>query len=228
MKGSTDRGTELEKRAARHAALGDPLRLAIVEALRYGDLAPDQLATELGVGSNLLAHHLGVLDAAGLVRRTRSHGDGRRRYLRLRDDASSGLLASPSLHAGSVLFVCTANSARSQLAHALWERRSPVPAASAGHAPADAVHPEAVAVAAAHGLDLGAATPCGYETIVEAPDLIVSVCDRAREADLPLRGRRLHWSVADPVVAGDPAAFEAAYDELEARVASLAPHVVGP
>ena len=229
MTPSSTRGATLEDRARRHAALGEPLRLSIVEALRYGDRAPDQLATQLGVATNLLAHHLGVLDEAGLVERTRSHGDRRRRYLRLHDDALDDLLTPPSLAARSVLFVCTANSARSQLARALWQRHSPVAATSAGREPAEAVHADAVAVAAAHGLDLGDAPPRGYDEVSEEPDLIVSVCDLAREADMPFAGRRLHWSVADPVAVGQSAAFEAAYVELERRVTALAPYVVaGP
>ncbi len=191
-----------------------------------GDLAPDQLAAELDVASNLLAHHLRVLQSAGLVSRSRSHGDRRRRYLRLDGDALTGLLAPPVLHARSVLFVCTANSARSQLASALWGRASEVPSASAGHAPAAAVHRDAMAVAAAHGLQLGGAVPRGYDEVTGEPDLVVSVCDRAREAHMPFGSRRLHWSISDPVAAGEPAAFERALVELERRVAALAPHVV--
>lgn len=221
--GSDDRA--LAARAVRHAALGDPLRLAVVESLMLGDLAPDQLAADLGLATNLLAHHVGVLTGAGLVERTRSHGDGRRRYLRLRDDALAGLLAPPTFTVASVLFVCTANSARSQMAQALWSRSSTVPAASAGRAPAPSVHAGAVAVAAAHGLDLGGAAPRAYEAVTEEPDLVVSVCDLAREAQIPFRSRRLHWSVPDPVEAAAPAAFEAAFAELERRVAALAPHV---
>ncbi|TMQ89925.1 winged helix-turn-helix transcriptional regulator, partial [Actinomadura soli] len=53
----------LRGRAAAHRALGDPARLAIVEALLLGDLAPGEVGRLLGLPSNLLAHHLGVLQA---------------------------------------------------------------------------------------------------------------------------------------------------------------------
>lgn len=212
-------------RARRLAALGEQTRLAITEALLLGDVAPDQLAAELGVASNLLAHHLTVLEDAGLVRRCPSHGDGRRRYLQLVPGALDGLVQAPRLQARSVLFVCTANSARSQLATALWRRRSPVPADSAGPSPAAAVHPLAVAVAAAHGLDLGDARPRGYDAVNGDPGLVVSVCDLARESEVPFAAPRLHWSIADPVVHGEPEDFEAAFAELDRRVGALAPRV---
>ena len=53
-------------RAAVFAALGEPVRLEIVDRLAAGDLAPGDLAAELGIGTNLLAHHLHVLEAAGV------------------------------------------------------------------------------------------------------------------------------------------------------------------
>ena len=59
--------TPLELRASRHGALGDPIRLAIVEALGCCDRSPAELGGRLGLGSNLLAHHLDVLEAAGLL-----------------------------------------------------------------------------------------------------------------------------------------------------------------
>ncbi|MDZ7732130.1 MAG: hypothetical protein U5R31_02625 [Acidimicrobiia bacterium] len=71
--------------------------------------------------TNLLAHHLAVLERAGLVRRDTSSGDRRRRYVRLDDRALDGLAPRPSQPPPTrVVFVCTHNSARSQLAAALW------------------------------------------------------------------------------------------------------------
>jgi len=101
--------------------------------------------------SNLLAHHLRVLEAAGLLTRTRSEGDRRRSYLRLQLETLDRLLPPPIATTPRVVFVCTANSARSQLAVALWQRASQVPAASAGTHPAARIHPGAVAAAARHG-----------------------------------------------------------------------------
>ena len=54
----------IERRAAVHAALGEPVRLAIVDRLGPGDASPGELAEAVGLASNLLAHHLKVLDEA--------------------------------------------------------------------------------------------------------------------------------------------------------------------
>jgi ArsR family transcriptional regulator, arsenate/arsenite/antimonite-responsive transcriptional repressor / arsenate reductase (thioredoxin) len=88
--------------------------------------------------SNLLAHHLGVLEQAGLVSRHRSEGDRRRTYLRLVQGALDPLARPPARTVRRVLFVCTANPAGSHLAAALWRRTSSIPVASAGTHPAAA------------------------------------------------------------------------------------------
>jgi ArsR family transcriptional regulator, arsenate/arsenite/antimonite-responsive transcriptional repressor / arsenate reductase (thioredoxin) len=218
--------TDLVRRAAVHRALGDERRLAIVDALRLSDRTPGELAALAGIGSNLLAFHLDVLEEVGLIERTPSEGDARRRYVRLRLAVVSELGPPPALVAEQVLFVCTHNAARSQLAAALWERTTGRPAGSAGQRPAAAVHPLAVATAGRHGIDLSAARPHGYDAIASTPDLVVSVCDRAREAGLPFDVPTLHWSVPDPIDGG-PQEFEAAYGQLATRIellaASLAP-----
>ena len=119
-------------RARLHAALGEPARLAIVDRLVLGDAAPGELSRALGIPSNLLAHHVKLLEKAGVLTRSRSEGDHRRTYLRLHPDALAHLAPENAVRAPRVVFVCTHNSARSQLAAALWARRSPVHAASAG------------------------------------------------------------------------------------------------
>lgn len=204
-----------------HRALGDVHRLAIVDALRLSDHTPSELAVHTGLGSNLVAFHLDVLEQAGLIDRIPSQGDGRRRYVRLHPDVLTALLPAPTLTVRDVLFVCTQNSARSQLAAALWQQRTGQPARSAGAEPATAVHPFAVAVAQTHGIDLSAARPQGYDEVGPTPDLIVSVCDRAHEAGLPFDVQTVHWSVPDPAE-GDHRHFESAFDELAARVEVLA------
>jgi len=212
----------VQRRAAVHHALGEPHRLAIVDALRFSDRTPSELAAMTGLGSNLTAFHLNVLDDAGLITRTPSEGDARRRYIQLRPDLDVALRLRSTITAHDVLFVCTHNSARSQLAAALWQHRTGRPARSAGHDPAPEVHRLAVDVAAEHGLDLSAARPQGFAAVADEPaDLIVSVCDRVREAGLPLDAPTLHWSIPDPV--GDRRdRFEAAYEQLAERVAALA------
>jgi len=76
----------IERRAALHAALGDPVRLAIVDRLVTGDASPGELAEAAGLGSNVLAHHLNVVQNSGVIRRVRSEGDRRRSYVQLCPD----------------------------------------------------------------------------------------------------------------------------------------------
>jgi protein-tyrosine-phosphatase len=214
---------ELTRRARVHAALGEPTRLAIVDALALGDASPGEIGAALHLATNLLAHHLGVLQDAGVVERSRSEGDRRRTYLRLRPGTLATLAPAPVEPAPRVVFVCTHNSARSQLAAALWATRSPIPATSAGTDPAPRVHPRAVRVARRHGLSLKPTRTAHVHDVLHGDDLVIAVCDYAHE-HLPARpNRRLHWSIPDPARADTDDAFEAAYADIAARVDHLAP-----
>ncbi|MGE3193301.1 MAG: helix-turn-helix domain-containing protein [Microbacteriaceae bacterium] len=214
----------IDERAARHAALAEPVRLEMVDLLTLGDWSPSELQSRLGLPSNLLAHHLNVLENAGLVRRGRSEADRRRSYVRLEGSALTELGVGRTIRAGRVLFVCTANSARSQLAVALWDRASTVPAASGGTHPADRIHPIALETAREHGLTVRGRRPRLLDEVRRPGDIIVTVCDNAHE-ELGA-GDAVHWSIPDPVRVGEPAAFEAAFDELSRRVGDLAARVV--
>jgi ArsR family transcriptional regulator, arsenate/arsenite/antimonite-responsive transcriptional repressor / arsenate reductase (thioredoxin) len=208
-------------RAVRHAALGEPNRLAIVDSLYLSDRSPSELRALTGLASNLLAFHLDVLEEAGLIARRRSQGDGRRRYVTLRADALQGLVPTSSPPSGPVVFVCTRNAARSQLAAALWQHWTGGEAASAGTEPAEQADPLAVTVAAEHGLDASPWRPSSYDEVDLEPALVVSVCDRALEAGLPWSAPALHWSVPDPA-GGSRTAYETVYRDLDTRVARLA------
>lgn len=209
--------------AVRFAALGDEHRLAMVEALRDSDLTPSELGDLTGLPSNLAAHHLGILQGAGLVTRSRSEGDGRRKYVTLVDDEFTHLLGPTLSLDGSVAFVCTHNSARSQFAAARFTQLTGRPASSAGTHPAENVHPGAVKAARRFGLDLSDRRPAGYQSL-EGADLVVSVCDRALEYGLPPHSRHLHWSIPDPSPVGGAAAFRSAFDLIDRRLTRL----VGP
>jgi protein-tyrosine-phosphatase len=210
-------------RVAVHAALADPARLQITDTLLAGDASPSELAALLAMPSNLLAHHLHVLEQAGVITRRRSEGDRRRTYLRLIPGTLDPLAAPPVRAARRVLFVCTANSARSHLAAALWRRASSVPAVSAGTHPGSAIDPGAIAAARRHRLPLPRLRPRHISEIRHEDDLVVTVCDLAREE---LGGQAaVHWSVPDPVPAGDPASFNAAIADLSHRVERLAPRL---
>ena len=225
----------VERRATVHAALGEPVRLAIVDRLGPGDASPGELAEVVGVGSNLLAHHLKVLEDAGVIRRVRSEGDRRRSYVQFcLDDPVVWAAAHAGLSSGlpstggvpRVLFVCTANSARSQLAAARWNAISPIPAASAGTHPAVQVHPRATAIGRRHGLRVGGVKPVDLGRVMHERDLVVAVCDNVHEELGPNRVR-LHWSIPDPVPADTDEAFESAYTEIARRVERLAASVAG-
>lgn len=229
---------DLEARLAGLTAVADPVRLSIVDLLVVGDASPGELQERLGLSSNLLAHHLNVLERAGIVSRHRSHADRRRTYLHLHRDSLSGLLPPASSPTGAaatrVVFVCTANSARSQLATALWQEASSIPVTSGGTHPGAAIAPGAVAVARRHRLTLVQERPQPLDGLLRDGDYVVTVCDAAHEelgpAD-PACGARLrlagvsHWSVPDPVAVGTDAAFDAAYDDIADRVADLAPRL---
>ena len=213
-----------DRRARILSALAEPARMAMVDHLLLGDASSGELGAQVGLSSNLLAHHLRVLEEAGIVRRVRSEGDQRRSYVQLRTDHPLVLVAA-TLPTGlrpapRVVFVCTANSARSQLAAASWNQLSTLPAASAGTHPGPRVHPGAVAVARRHGLRLTADRPVAVEDQLRDGDLVVAVCDNAHEEldpDLP----RLHWAVRDPVRVNTDAAFEDAFADITRRVRHL-------
>lgn len=211
----------LAERAARHAALGDTRRLQIVDYLATGDRTVAELADLVEMPGNLLAHHLDVLDGAGLIARRVSEGDRRLRYVTL----NRSLLPSPPPvlpTAGKrVAFVCTHNSARSQFAAAIWARATGDVPFTAGTHPAGMVHPKAARVAAEYGFDMGDQVPSGYNTLPRDLDLLVSVCDRAREAGVPESAMTLHWSVPDPVAVGTLTAFRCSFEEIARRVEHL-------
>ncbi|PFG17734.1 protein-tyrosine-phosphatase [Propionicimonas paludicola] len=210
---------DVAERARAYAALGDPSRLAIVDLLAGSDRAPSELGAELGLPTNLMAHHLQILEQAGLISRRRSEGDGRRSYVR-RTPACNQLVGGVRHlpRPARVAFVCSQNSARSQLAESYWRTISDIPVVSAGTEPAARVHPIAIRVGRHHGLDLAAAQPKLVGDVLAGDELVIAVCDRAyEELDAPV-----HWSIPDPARSSAPDAFEAAYSDLIGRVELLA------
>lgn len=130
----------------------------------------------------------------------------------------------------SVLFLCVANSARSQMAEALARARfgAQVRVQSAGSTPSH-VNPHAIAVMAERGVDMSGHTSKSVSTIDPATvDLVVTLC---AEEVCPLflgAAPRLHWPIDDPASA-DPtisreqflARFRRAADDIDARLATL-------
>ena len=129
-----------------------------------------------------------------------------------------------------VLFLCTHNSARSQMAEGLLRSMAGdrFEALSAG-TEATSVRPEAIAVMRELGIDISRQTSKSLEPFLgERVDLLVTVCDQAREAcpTLPGVAEQRHWSIEDPAAVGGSdeerlSAFRAARDELAGRISAL-------
>jgi protein-tyrosine-phosphatase len=218
-----ERSYDIQRRAAKHAALSEPARLRIVDLLTLGDLSPTEIRVALGIPSNLITHHLNTLESVGMVSRSRSEADKRRSYVHLTDTALDGLTPGKVERADRVVFVCTANSARSQLAAALWEQQSSIPVTSGGTHPADRIEPGAIAAAKRHQLTLADVRPRVLGDVLSGTDFVVTVCDNAHE-ELGVAGN-LHWSIPDPVRIGTAAAFDTTYTELQRRISDLAPRL---
>lgn len=210
-----------------HAALGDPGRLGIVDALLLGEASPTELQRLLDMPSNLLAHHVRILENVGLVTRHRSEADRRRTYLSLVHgalDALRPVAVHITAHdAVRVVFVCTHNSARSQVAAAIWNDSSPVPAASAGTHPAQAVHPGMLAAARRHNIRLVPAVPRHVDDVLGPDDVVITVCDAAHEEIAAASSQDavpgwLHWSIPDPARTGKAEAFDLVVDQLTSRI----------
>jgi protein-tyrosine-phosphatase len=231
--------------------LAEPLRWQLVGELGRSDRRVGELVDLVGKPQNVVSYHLGELRRAGVVRARRSSADGRDVYysadvLRCRDLLAS---AGPALHPGLVLqpaapdlgslpsrvrprllFLCTGNSARSQMAEALVEHRSEgrVEARSAGSHPKP-LHPNAVQVMAERGIDIaGRPTKSLTRFARNRFDRVITLCDKVREVcpEFPGAPRAAHWSIPDPAAAGADddatyAAFVDVADDIEARVALL-------
>ncbi len=209
-------------RVAKYAALADPARLRIVDLLTLGDFSPTELQAELGMPSNLLSHHLRALEGADLATRHRSEADKRRSYLRLAAGALDGLAPGIERGATRILFVCTRNSARSQLAAALWRQVSDIPSTSAGTHPAERIAQGAIDVARRHGMALPEVPPRKLDGVTGG-DFVVTVCDNAHEELTDFRA--VHWSVPDPLRINTEEAFEYAFNDISHRINDLAPRL---
>jgi len=206
----------------------------------------------VGEPQSVVSYHLGRLRSAGLVSARRSSADRRDTWYaldlpRVRDLlAATGAALHPGLVPGAptadgghprdagpaagarVLFLCTGNSARSPMAAALTAARSggAVAARSAGSHPKP-LHPAAVRVMAARGIDIsGHRSTHLDECLGRRVTDVVTLCDRVREVcpELPGHPVTSHWSIPDPAAADETAgdaAFERAAEEIEERVLLL-------
>jgi protein-tyrosine-phosphatase len=122
-----------------------------------------------------------------------------------------------------VLFVCTANAGRSQMAEALanHQGRGRVHAESAGSRPAGQVNPLALDTLREFGVPWGGRPPRSVDGLERLPwDYVITVCDNAKESCpvFPGAPQQVHWSIPDP---NDKAAFRAAFLDLSKRIEAL-------
>jgi len=210
--------TSSKRRAQVFAALGDELRLEIVEELVWSDRTPGELIEKFEIRSALLAHHLDVLERAGLIERTESHTDGRKRFVKL--TRNNYELLSNVNKINQVVFVCRQNSARSQIAAAILRSVTGENVASAGTQPALNLHPLTIKIAKKHRLDLLNAMPRDLKGLKIKGKTIITVCDQSHD-ELANPLTRLHWSMPDPAELGTMAAFEKTFQELVERIQPL-------
>jgi protein-tyrosine-phosphatase/DNA-binding transcriptional ArsR family regulator len=218
---------------------GHPLRWRLLAELAASDRRVRELTEVIGRPQNLVSYHLRLLRAGGLVAAHRSSFDGRDSYYGLDLERYGDVFAATGAFTADVptparplrvLFLCTGNSSRSQIAEALAERLShgAVRALSAGSRP-KTLHPNAVRVMAARGIDISRNETKSLDLFIrERFDYVISLCDKVREVcpEFPETPVTLHWSVPDPaVVPGTDdetyAVFERTAVDLEARITFL-------
>lgn len=126
-----------------------------------------------------------------------------------------------------ILFLCVANSARSQMAEGLARAMMPetVEIVSAGSAPAT-VNPLAIEVMGEQGIDITGHWSKSVDDVAPATaDLIITLCADEVCPIVPGTISRLHWPIPDPAQANTLAAFRAARDEIKRRIEALLPEV---
>lgn len=200
---------------------GHPLRWRLLSELARSDRLVHELTGRVGQAQNLVSYHLAKLRDARLVFAQRSSADGRDTYYGLDLARFSALMsaAGAALHPGlrltptspdpaligpaRILFLCTGNSARSQMAEALVRARSggAIEVFSAGSHPVP-LHPNAVRVMRDdYGLDLANHTSKHLDVFADQPfDQVISLCDRVREVcpEFPSSQEVIHWSIENP------------------------------
>lgn len=231
-------------------ALADDKRLAIVRLLALTDLRAGEIGAALSLASNAVSYHLKQLSALGVLADHRSSSDARdvyyrvdlehldRLYTQAGDSLHPGLVPSQQYSADAmatatiplrVLFLCTHNSARSQMAEAILRHMGgeQVEVFSAGSMPTE-VHPDTLLVLRELGIDTGNLYAKSLDQFTqESFDYIITVCDRVRDTCPVFRGDpyQIHWSFPDPVVIEDPelrlAAFRRLAVELQTRIRYL-------
>jgi ArsR family transcriptional regulator, arsenate/arsenite/antimonite-responsive transcriptional repressor / arsenate reductase (thioredoxin) len=230
--------------------VGHPLRWRLLTELAHSDRQVRELTNLLHRPQSLMSYHLGRLRAAQLVTTRRSSADARDVYYSVNLAHCGQLLsnAGGALHPGlrlvpppdrepdvklvarRVLFLCTGNSARSQIAEALIDHLSNtgVEAFSAGSHPKK-LHPNAVRVMRERGIEIdGKRVKHLNEFVAQRFNYVISLCDKVREVcpEFPGQPEMIHWSMPDPASGGGSdediyPAFQRTAVELETRIRFL-------
>lgn len=206
--------------------LANDVRWQILTVLAHGDLRVQEIAAAVGKPINLVSYHLKLLRDQELVHERRSSADGRDIYYTLDVDRlgelyrHSGAQLHPALGpegssplpdtAGQprrVLFLCTQNRARSQMAEGLLRalRGGHIEVQSAGVRPG-IVHPLAVQALGEMGIDISQQRSKHVDELQgQAFDQVITVCDQVREQCPVFPGEPdlIHWSIEDPIAAVD-------------------------
>lgn len=236
--------------------IADPQRWQLLIELVRSDRRVGELSSLLDRPQNLVSYHLGALRSAGIVTARKSSADRRDTYYRM-DLTRWGELfgaTGAALHPGlrlappnppvippwpgrapTVLFLCTGNSSRSQMAEALLEHRSghTIRARSAGSHP-KTLHPDAVLAMAARGIDIEGRPSKHLSRFVRSRfDRVITLCDKVREVcpEFPGPPAAAHWSMSDPAAdngseGSSYPAFDAVAEDLEIRVDLLIAQLV--
>lgn len=226
------------------AVAGHPLRWRLLRELAESDRRVSELTARVGERQSLVSYHLGLLRDARLVSAHRSAADHRDSYYSADLTRCAEMLetAGRELHpalrlrpaprvdpeslSARVLFLCTGNSARSQMAEGWLQHLTAgrVQAYSAGSQPTR-VHPNAVRVMRARGVDLASRRAKHFDEFAGQPfDCVVTVCDRVREVCPEFPGARaIHWSIPDPAEGG--ATDAATYPAFELTAGDLATRI---
>jgi protein-tyrosine-phosphatase/DNA-binding transcriptional ArsR family regulator len=231
--------------------VGHPVRWRLLGELARSDRAVRELTALIDEPQSLVSYHLRELRDGELVTARRSSADGRDSYYSIDLSRCRELLhaSGAALHPGlvsslppaaglasrsgrrpRVLFLCTGNGARSQIAEALAEALSDgtIEVMSAGSHPKP-VHPNAVRVLRERGIDISDRRSKPLDELSRQRfDLVITLCDRVREVcpEFPGASEPIHWSIPDPGLEGDSdeatyPAFERTVLELEARLRFL-------
>ncbi len=216
--------------------LAHELRWTAVKKLGMGDYRVQELAEQLQQPMNLVSYHLKMLRDEGLVMTRRSEADGRDVYYHLNLPRlrtlyqDMGMALHPALlhleavdsqmspRGLSVLFVCTHNSARSQMAEGLMRSLAGdrLQIASAGSEPST-IHPDCIRTMQTMGIAIeGQYAKALSEFEGQHFDYVITVCDRAREIcpTFPAVRSYLHWGYGDPVKVQDAAEREQLFTHI--------------